>query len=151
MNIVRYTYPNRSVSPSYVFNRNPWNGLEREIDRMFENVLADFVVPSASENRFPVDLYDDKENTYIRADIPGVDRKDLNVEIVNGQLTISARRQSEAKEGATSESFSFSRTITLPDEVQADKVNATYENGILTVTVPKKEEVKAKKVTISVS
>ncbi|HKB92175.1 MAG TPA: Hsp20/alpha crystallin family protein [Opitutaceae bacterium] len=151
MNIVRYTYPARSLAPSFGFARSPWRGLETEIDRMFGSVLSDLATPARSESRFPVDLYGDKENTYVRAELPGVDRKDINVEIVDGYLTITARRESKTTEGDGQESVSFSRSIDLQDDVQTDKVAAAYENGVLTVTLPKKEEAKPKKVTVSVN
>jgi HSP20 family protein len=150
MRLVRYTYPNtRSLVPAYgsAF-RNPWSGLEGEIDRLFESVLSDFTgAPSA--DRFPVDLYEDKDNTYVRAELPGVDRADINVEMVEDYLTITAARKT--KEGDQEESFSFSRSVTIPGAVQADKVAAAYENGVLTVTLPKREEAKPRKISVSVS
>lgn len=145
MRIVRYSYPNhRSLV------RAPWSGLESEIDRLFSTALTDFGVSPSSPSRFPVDLYEDKENTYVRADLPGVNREDINVEVVDGYLTIAASRKTPATEGEAERSFSFSRSVTIPDEVQADKVSAAYENGVLTVTLPKREEVKPKKITVAV-
>lgn len=150
MRIVRYTYPSRrSFAPAAnVLPRNPWSGLESEIDRLFESALADFTgAPSA--DRFPVDLYEDKDNTYVRAELPGVTREAINVEMVEDYLTITAARK--AKEGENEESFSFSRSVTVPHAVQADKVTAAYENGVLTVTLPKQEEAKPRKISVAVS
>lgn len=153
MRIVRYTYPSlRSpVSALGSFSRSPWSGLESEIDRLFETALGR-LGDSTSSTRFPVDLYEDKENTYVRAELPGINRDDINVEMVEDYLTISASRKTPAAngEGEGEQSFSFSRSVTIPGQVQADKVNATYENGILTVTLPKREETKPKKVTVAV-
>ena len=150
MRLVRYTYPNtRSLSPAYGVYRNPWSGLEGEIDRLFENALGGFVGAAAGQDRFPVDLYEDKENTYVRAELPGVDRADINVEMVEDYLTITAARKN--KEGDNEEAFSFSRSVTIPSAVQGDKVNAAYENGVLTVTLPKHEEAKPRKISVNVN
>jgi len=149
MRIVRYTYPeSRSLAPAFGLSlRSPWAGLENEIDRFFESALSGSA-GAPLDNRFNVDLYDDKDHTYVRAELPGVTRDDINVEMVEGCLTIQAARKQ--KTGDREESFSFSRSVSIPDEVQADKVTAAYENGVLTVTLPKKEENQPKKVSIAV-
>lgn len=150
MRLVRYTYPYRTLAPAFgAFNRSPWSGLESEIDRLFETALNDFN-GSPAANRFPVDLFEDKENTYVRAELPGVNRDDINVEVVDGTLNIAATRKTPAAEGQEEQSFSFSRSVSLNDDVQADKVSAAYENGVLTVTLPKREEAKPKKITVAV-
>jgi HSP20 family protein len=150
MTLVRYTYPSfRTVAPSFgAHQRSPWSGLETEIDRLFATALGDFSAPSTT--RFPVDLYEDKANTYVRAELPGVNRDDINVEMTDGTLTIAATRKTPATEGNAEESFSFSRAIAIADDVQTDKVAAAYENGVLTVTLPKREEVKPKKIAVAV-
>lgn len=151
MRLVRYTYPSyRSLTPaSGSFNRSPWSGLESEIDRLFESALTDFV-PATPANRFPVDLFEDKDHTFVRAELPGVSKDDINVEVVDGYLTINASRKTPAADGKGEESFSFSRSVALNDSVHADKVSAAYENGVLTVTLPKREEAKPKKITVAV-
>ncbi|MDO8543691.1 MAG: hypothetical protein Q7S40_24890 [Opitutaceae bacterium] len=100
MTLVRYTYPSfRPLSTALGgFQRSPWAGLENEIDRLFDSAFSDFSGP-ASPTRFPVDLYEDKDNTYVRAELPGINRDDINVEIVEGYLTITAARKSPATEG----------------------------------------------------
>jgi len=149
MRIVRYTYP-AYRSPAMLLGRlsqSPWSGLESEIDRLFENALSSFADPATASN-FPVDLYEDKDNTYVRAELPGVTRDDINVEMVEDYLTIMASRKTTEAEGE--QSFSLSRSVNIPEEVQADKVSAAYENGVLTVTLPKREETKPKKITVAV-
>jgi HSP20 family protein len=150
MRLVRYTYPNyRSLAPTLGgFARSPWSGLETEIDRLFETALGDFV--GTTDTRFPVDLYEDKDNTYVRAELPGVNRSDINVEMVEDYLTITATRKTPSAEGKGEESASFSRSISIPEAVQADKVSAAYENGVLTVTLPKREDAKPKKISVTV-
>ena len=92
----------------------------------------------------------DANGTYVRAELPGVNRDDINVEVVDDYLTITAARKTPAADGKGEESFSFSRSVSLNGAVQADKVSATYENGVLTVTLPKREEAKPKKITVAV-
>jgi HSP20 family protein len=150
MRLVRYTYPSyRSFAPVLGSAlRSPWSGLESEIDRLFETALSD-VAGAGTDNRFPVDLYEDKDNTYVRAELPGVNREDINVQMVEDYLSITGARKTKGTEGAE-ETFSFSRSINIPEDVQADKVSANYENGVLTVTLPKREETKPRKVAITV-
>ncbi len=149
MRLVRYTYPSfRTLVPAQSgFQRSPWSGLETEIDRLFETALGGFAPTST---RFPVDLYEDEANTYVRAELPGVNREDISVEVVDGYLTLAATRKVPAAEGQPEQTFSFNRSVNVTDQVQADKIAATYENGVLTVTLPKREEAKPRKITVAV-
>ena len=147
MRIVRYSYPSYR-SPDSVpvsFFRSPWLGLESEISRRFASAIA----PSAIV-QFPVDLYEDEANAYVRAELPGVSRDDLQVEMTDGTLTLTAARKTPATNGQPEQSASFSRSVSIPAEVSADQVSAAYENGVLTVTLPKREEAKPKKITVAV-
>lgn len=146
MTLIRYNYPSfRSLSSG---QHSPWFGLESEIDRLFESAFTD--PGSAPATRFPVDLYEDESNTYVRAELPGVKRDDINVEMTDGYLTIAAARKTKAGDGQQQESFSFSRAVNIADAVEADKVGAVYENGVLTVTLPKREEAKPKKISVAI-
>lgn len=147
MRIVRYTYPTHRFTPAAVFNRSPWAGLETEIDRLFSAALSDFAGASGSD-RFPVDLYEDENHAYVRAELPGFNRDAINVEVVDGYLTIEATR--ETTEGERKSAAKFNRSVALPEAVQADGVSAAYENGVLTVSLPKKEEAKPRKITVAV-
>jgi len=148
MRMVRYVNSNNRSSGSGIAAVSPWTGLESEIDRLFNNALSNFG-PSRFGHQFPVGVYEDANNTYIRAELPGVNRDEINVEMVDGSLNISAVRKQ--KTGGVEESFSFSRSISLPEGIHTDHVAATYENGILSVTLPKREEVKPKKISVAVN
>jgi HSP20 family protein len=158
MRLVRYTYPSYRGLATFPAGtaRSPWSGLESEIDRLFEAALGD--TAPARTAAFPVDLYEDKDNSYVRAELPGVNRDDINVELTDGFLTITAARKTPAgsptgpgqADGQAGQSFSFSRSVSIPEEAQADKVSAAYENGVLTVTLPKREEAKPKKISVTV-
>ncbi len=157
MKIVRYHQPAAAaLAPLYgLAGRNPVVAFEREFDRLFSNAIGEMftLAPELAANnagRFAVDLFEDKDNTYVRAELPGVDRKDINVEVVDDYLTISGARKTFGTDGKTSEAVEFSRSITIPEAVQADKIAAAYENGVLTVTLPKREEAKPRKVSVEV-
>ncbi len=156
MKIVAYHQPrSAALAPLAPYaGRAPLVAFEREFDRIFNTAIADMftLAPEigGAANRFAVDLFEDKDNTYLRAELPGVDRKDINVEVVEDYLTISGSRKVFAPDGKTSESVEFSRSVAIPDTVQADKVAAAYENGVLTVTLPKCEEAKPRKISVEV-
>jgi HSP20 family protein len=146
MRFVRYTYPSaRNVS---LFNGAASRGLDDEIDRLFNAALGNF-----SDRAIPVDLYEDKNNTYVRAELPGVDREAISVEHADGRLTISVSRQATGQTGGEpAEAATFTRNVSVPDQVvQADRITAAYENGVLTVTLPKREETKPRKVSVTVA
>ncbi len=150
MRLVRYTYPAFHSTPSLGgFQRSPWSGLETEIDRLFETALTDFG-GNSSEVRFPVDIYEDKDNTYVRAELPGVNRDDISVEMTEGYLTVTAARKTAGTNVEDAESFAFTRSVSVGEDVDVQKVGAAYENGVLTVTLPKREEAKPKKIAIAV-
>ena len=151
MRLVRYTYPTfRTLAPTFGgLARSPWSGLESEIDRLFETTLGG--AGSPVPGRFAVDLFEDKANIYVRSELPGLKREDIGVEMTDGYLTIAATRKVPAAEGKEPESFSFSRAVSIAEDVQIDKVSAAYENGVLTVTLPKQEVIQPKKITVAVN
>jgi HSP20 family protein len=148
MRMVRYASQNNRSSGSGFAAVSPWTGLESEIDRLFNTALTNFG-SSRFGHQFPVGVYEDANNTYVRAELPGVNRDEINVEMVDGILNISAARKQ--KTGDVEESFSFSRSINLPEGIHTDRVAATYENGILAITLPKREEAKPKKISVAVN
>ena len=90
----------------------------------------------------------------LKFDLPGVSRDDVKVDIVNDILTVSAERKEEKKGDDKKRHFSeisygsYYRSFTLPSPVEADKVNAGFEDGVLTVTVPKSGEARTKHIEI---
>jgi HSP20 family protein len=150
MQFIKFTQPNgRHAAPSaQPGGRLGVASFENELDWLFGTALSR--LGDASRGRqFPVDLYEDKANTYVRAELPGVDRESINIEVVDGTLTIQASRKSKSGEGETT--VSFSRQVSLPDETESDKVSAAYGNGVVTVTLPRKEEAKPRKINVSVN
>ena len=145
MKLVRYTYPSYRplVSAPDVLTRSAWTGLEEEISRLFAATTGGL----ATDGRIPVELSEDAANAYVRAELPGVRREDINLELAEGALTITATRKQ--KVGDREETFSLSRAVSVPEAVQADKSAAAYENGVLTVTLPKAEAAQPHKIAVS--
>jgi HSP20 family protein len=119
------------------------------VNRLFEAALSD-TAPAETAVRFPLDIYEDAHLTTVRAELPGVDRAAISVELADGTLQIGAKRVH--KTGDREETVELRRSVRVPEgTVQADKISAAYENGVLTVTLPKREEAKPRKVTVAVA
>ena len=133
--------------------------LRDEIDRLFESPLAELARTSHLLSGWtPVlDVYEDKDNLFVKVELPGMKREEIEVSLHEGSLSISGERKSEQKyqdaEVYRAERFfgRFQRTVTLPTPVAADKVKAQYKDGILSITLPKTEEAKPKHIDINVS
>ena len=130
-----------SLSPATSAYRSPWIGFDREISSLFASALAG--QPSDATRSIPVSVHEDKDNLQISAELPGVNRADINIELLDDTLSLTATR----KQGE--QTVSFERSFTLPYAVQADKVTAAYENGILQLTLPKAEAVKPRKIALN--
>jgi HSP20 family protein len=133
--------------------------LRDEIDRLFETPLAEWTRASQLLSGWTpaIDLYEDKDNLYVRAELPGMKREQIEVSLHEGTLSISGERKGESKqEGAEvyrAERFfgRFQRTVTLPAPVSPEKVKAQYKDGLLTITLPKTEEAKPKRIDVNLS
>ncbi|PWU11689.1 MAG: heat-shock protein Hsp20 [Verrucomicrobia bacterium] len=132
--------------------------LRDEIDRLFEAPLAELARTSQILSGWTpaLDLYEDNNNVYVRAELPGMKKEDVEVSLHEGTLSISGERKREEKfkdaEVYRSERFfgRFQRTVTLPSPVAGEKVKAQYNDGILTVTLPKTEEAKPRHIDVHV-
>ena len=153
MSLIRYQSP--EMNPWSAFDRLP--SLRDELNRLF-----DFALPTRDTGLFggwspALDVYDEKDNFVVKAELPGLKKEDIDINVHNGVLTISGERKHEAekKEGQTfrSERYfgRFQRSVTLPAAVDLGKVSASYKDGVLTIDLPKAEEAKPKQIAISVS
>jgi HSP20 family protein len=134
--VLRYSQP--VATSAY---RSPWTGFDREINSLFASALADYA-PDAKRS-IPVSVDEDKDNLQVSAELPGVERADINVELLEDTLSLTATR----KQG--DQTLAFERSFSLPYAVQTDKVAATYENGVLRLTLPKAEAAKPRKIAIN--
>jgi HSP20 family protein len=128
--------------------------LRDELEQLFEGSLSR-VAPMRFWNP-ALDVYEDKDNLFVKAELAGLKKEDIDVSLEDGVLTLSGERKSDEKlaEAQTyrSERFvgRFQRSITLPSEVKADQVAAHYADGILTITLPKAEAAKPKHIEVKV-
>lgn len=104
-----------------------------------------------------VDIYENDERTELHVEVPGIKKEEIDVKVDNGVLTIKGERKLEKEEKQDKHyrlerSFGmFERSFTLPDYVDAEKIEGKYENGILLLTLPKVPRAKPKKIDIKVS
>lgn len=131
------------------------------LSRLFEDFFSDFPwissFPELRENWMPsVDILEKDGNIILRAELPGMTEKDIDLKIEGDTLTLKGERKMDNEDKKSNyhriESFygSFTRSFRLPDTVDLDKVNAEYKNGVLTVTLPKKPEVKPREIPVTV-
>lgn len=144
-----------------MFEVQPWrpfrelSNLRREMDKVWEDFFGGGEIVSAEGSWIPsVDISETKDNLIIKAEVPGIDAKDIDISIAGDMLTIKGEKKQQVEE--KDENYhrletrygSFSRMIRLPVAIDADKTTATYEKGVLKLVLPKKEEVKSKQIEI---
>jgi HSP20 family protein len=128
--------------------------IREEINRLFESPLADGARGSEFFGWAPaVDVYEDKDTLVVKAELPGMNKEDIEISLHQGSLIISGERKFESGgegEASRSERFfgRFQRSVELPKLVDANNVSANYKDGILTVRLPKTEESKPKQITV---
>jgi HSP20 family protein len=129
--------------------RNRLSNLYNDFDRSFDTGYQ-----SAMDRSLPrTNLYEDTDHFEIRTEVPGLDKEDLTLHIQGNYLEISGNRNIDAPAGykihkTERESTSFSRSFTLPADVDSERVEASLKNGILYMTLPKSEAAKPKKITV---
>ena len=142
----------------------PWKPLKevsvlrRQVDNLLRSFLGEipFSDPFSSEWTPAVDVSETEDSILVRAEIPGLEAKDLDLSILGDRLTIKGEKTKEQEEKGehfhcTERCYGcFQRSFRLPTSVQPDKVEATFEKGILTITLPKTDEAKSKAIKIEV-
>lgn len=134
------------------------DSFRREMDRMFDNFFVREDVGESSLTWYPsVDIKETKDDFVLMAEVPGMSKDDIKINISENTLTIKGEKKEEKKEDDNNyhrverRYGSFQRSFTLPTQIQGGKVKAAYKDGVLTITMPKKEEVKPKEIPITVS
>src|SRR5579863_6232577 len=132
--------------------------LQDQVNRLFESSFQGKADNSELTVWAPaVDIYETENELVLRADLPDINEKDLDVRIENNTLSIHGERKFEqkVKEGGylrTERSYgSFSRSFSLPNTVNTEAIKAEYKNGVLTVELPKRAESKPKQVKVNVT
>lgn len=131
------------------------NGLHRQMNRLFDEISSWDNNANNSVLKPSVELFDNQDSLILRVLVPGIDKKDLDISVTHEAVKISGeyRHQEESKDNSYYVSEfnygKFERTINLPVAVQNEKVSADYKDGILTLNLPKIEEVKNKVFKVS--
>ena len=130
--------------------------IQSEMNRLFSGVFGRPANGSMARDRAwvpPMDLEETKDELVVTAELPGVEEKAINLSITGDVLTLRGERtapEAKAEGSYRGERWfgRFERTVSLPFPVQADKVKATYRDGVLTITLPKVEEIKPREIMI---
>ena len=132
-----------------------------DTSQLFDEFFHDFPLTrwddSRSESWFPVvDVLEKDGNLILRAEVPGMSQKDIDLKLEGNVLTMKGEKKSSEEEKKVNyrhvESCygSFTRSFTLPESVDRDKISADYKDGILTITIPQKPEIKPREIPVSV-
>jgi HSP20 family protein len=152
MSLIRYQ--NRALPAWAALDR--WSNLRDELDSFFE---LPFVAARDRGQLFSgwspaLDLYQNNDNLVAVVEVPGMRKEDIEISLHDDTLTIGGERKHQSGNGNKAERTEryvgkFRRSISLPTRINPDKVQATYRDGILTVTLPKAEEAKPKQIKVS--
>ena len=130
------------------------SNLQRDFERLFDE-LTDVESRTLHSEFLPsCELIEDKANYLVRFDMPGVKKEDVNIQIDENHLTVSAERREEKTGEDRRSRFSeisygsYQRSFSLPTLVDAGKIDAKFENGVLTLTMPKLPSSKAKQISV---
>jgi HSP20 family protein len=133
---------------------------QRDFDRLFREAFSPALAEGEVSTRTwapPVDIYEDGDNLVLKAELPGVNPDDVEIRVEDNTLYLKGERkfEKEVKEQnyhRIERSYgTFTRTFSLPNSLDADKVTANYKDGVLTLVMPKKEEAKPKTIKVNVS
>ncbi|HVV67637.1 MAG TPA: Hsp20/alpha crystallin family protein [Gammaproteobacteria bacterium] len=143
-----------------VVRYDPWNvlnQLQTDLAQLFDNrpsMRGDSSKIATGQWIPAVDIKEESNHFLIMADLPGVKPEDLDVTMENGVMTIKGHRETEAKTEESGyfrierSSGTFYRRFSLPDTADEDGIKAEFKHGVLNVTIPKKEKVKPRKITV---
>ncbi len=133
--------------------------LQNRMNRLFEEQYggkSEDSLTTAGAFVPPVDIYEDEHSIQLKLEVPGIDEKDLDIKVENNTLTVSGERKFEKEE--KEENFrrverrygSFTRSFTLPNTVNTEDINASYDNGVLNIRLAKRAEAKPKQIKVNV-
>lgn len=130
--------------------------LRSEMDRLFDDFLGAPWRPSDGTSEPAIEVADTKDAVLVKAQLPGVKKEDIHVDVSDSTLTLKGEMKEEEKKEAQNyirREFrygAFSRTIPLPATVRGERATAQLKDGVLTVSVPKSEQAKAREISIQV-
>lgn len=130
------------------------NRIDREMNRLFSTFFAEPRQPSTTSRPAAVNVWETEEAWLLEAELPGVAPENLDVSVLNDELTITVRRPEVEEDGATyfrreRPRGDSSRTIQLPSAIDAEGVKADLKHGVLTLTLPKSEAARRRKIQVN--
>ena len=149
--LVRRVWPSR---PTFDSPFADLDSFRREMLRVLDTVSGDAVSDSMAGVFPPVNVTQDDENFYIRAEIPGIKPNELSISALRNRVSLSGNREIPREHDRVSyhrrerAEGTFNRTVTLPSELNAERIDARYASGVLTLTLPKAEEAKPRQITV---
>jgi len=153
MNII--PWKSRSMQRRDGRESDPFSRLRDEMDTLFDRFVGDWGLPAARATGGPsVDLAETETEIVVKAELPGVDPKDVDIRVEGNLLTIRGEKKQETEEKRRDYHYverqygMFHRTIQLPSSVDDSRTDARYKDGVLTITLPKRADARAKKVSV---
>jgi len=141
---------NRSQGESLATRRGEWGSLQEAFEDLFDRFVGQWPVPPGTDANFmrfwDFTVKDNENEIVVRAEMPGFDPKDVDVQLNDNVLTIKAESRQEGEQGQTINSFY--RTVTLPSGIAADKVDASYRNGVLELHLPRNKETQGRRIPV---
>jgi HSP20 family protein len=129
--------------------------LRQAMDRLFEDSFVGLPrLTLSGSGEFPIDIYQDKKNLVVKAALPGVKPEELDITIADNILTIKGEHKAEQETKEDDYPYrerydgTFSRSVAIPAKVKSEKAEATFEEGVLTLTLPKADEIKPRQVKV---
>jgi HSP20 family protein len=146
----------RRVSPSRPTFDTPFGDFDqvREMLRLLDTVAGKTLREVGAGVFPPMNVTQDEDNFYLRAEVPGVKPNELSISVMRNRVSLAGKRELQREDELVSyhrkerAEGSFNRTVTLPMEVEAERVEAKYADGILTITLPKAEEAKPRQIAV---
>jgi HSP20 family protein len=148
--LVRRSWPSR---PAFDDLFADFDQLRREMHRLIDPARADINEPGSGLFP-PMNVTQDTDNFYVRAEVPGIKASELSISAVKNRLTIAGKREIQSENERVSyhrkerPEGSFNRTLTLPTEVDVERIDARYADGILTLKLPKAEAAKPRLISV---
>jgi HSP20 family protein len=141
----------------YPSTRHPLHQLRDEVDRLMTGFLGpagDGILPTMFRGQPPVNVWEKQDAVMVELEAPGIKSDEVDVSVAGGELSIRVTRPDTAEEGVRYHRRerpvgSFSRVVRLPMEVDPDRVEAELRNGVLSITLPKAESAKPRKINVA--
>ena len=149
--LVRRVWPSR---PTFESPFSDFDQLRREMLRILDGSVGSTFGEVGSGVFPPINITQDNDNFYLRAEVPGINAKELSISALRNRVSVAGKREIKPEHEHVSyhrrerAEGSFNRSVTLPTEIDADRVDAQYADGVLTVTLPKAEASKPRQIAV---